>query len=74
MSLPCAHSSGGGTGIGTAVLLANWTCTFQADTRYSTAAAQQLDYLLNVAPRSDTGAISQRVDQVQLWYVKAAKL
>ncbi|EGO27253.1 glycoside hydrolase family 105 protein [Serpula lacrymans var. lacrymans S7.9] len=31
------------------------------------ATNQQLDYLLNHAPRSPSGAISQRTDEVQLW-------
>ncbi|KAJ3743376.1 Six-hairpin glycosidase [Lentinula detonsa] len=51
--------------IGVAVLLANWTDS--SDTSYASAASEQLDYLLNVAPRTDSGAISQRSDQVQLW-------
>ncbi|KIM83914.1 hypothetical protein PILCRDRAFT_68878 [Piloderma croceum F 1598] len=53
--------------IGNAVLLANWTRTDLSDTSFSFAAGQQLDYLLNYAPRSAEGAISQRWDQVQLW-------
>ncbi|KAJ3998634.1 Six-hairpin glycosidase [Lentinula boryana] len=51
--------------IGVAVLLANWTDS--SDISYASAASEQLDYLLNVAPRTDSGAISQRSDQVQLW-------
>ncbi|KAJ3829051.1 Six-hairpin glycosidase [Lentinula raphanica] len=51
--------------IGVAVLLANWTDS--SDTSYGTAASGQLDFLLNVAPRTDSGAISQRSDQAQLW-------
>ncbi|KAH9943362.1 Six-hairpin glycosidase [Epithele typhae] len=31
------------------------------------AAANQLNYLLNVAPHTDDGAISHRAEQVQLW-------
>ncbi|KAF9076520.1 Six-hairpin glycosidase-like protein [Rhodocollybia butyracea] len=50
--------------IGVAVLLANWT---SSNVSFATAASDQLDYLLNVAPRADSGAISQRTDQVQLW-------
>ncbi|KAI9449496.1 Six-hairpin glycosidase [Lactarius psammicola] len=37
------------------------------DTRFSTAAGEQLGYLLGFAPRADSGAISHRDDQVQLW-------
>ncbi|KAJ3867658.1 Six-hairpin glycosidase [Lentinula novae-zelandiae] len=51
--------------IGVAVLLANWTDS--SNTSYAIAAGEQLDYLLNVAPRTDSGAISQRNDEVQLW-------
>ncbi|KAK0242478.1 glycoside hydrolase family 105 protein [Armillaria nabsnona] len=53
--------------LGVSVLLANWTRTNQSDTSFSTAAGEELDYLLNYAPRSDSGAISHRSDQVQLW-------
>ena len=55
------------TGIGNAVLLANWTRTNLSDTRFADAAKDQLDFLLNVAPRSAAGAISQRESEVQLW-------
>ncbi|KAG7448944.1 Six-hairpin glycosidase [Guyanagaster necrorhizus] len=53
--------------LGVSVLLANWTRTNESDTSFSTAASEELDYLLNYAPRSDSGAISHRSDQVQLW-------
>lgn len=53
--------------IGNAVLLANWTRTNASDTRFADAAKDQLDFLLNVAPRSAAGAISQRESEVQLW-------
>jgi hypothetical protein len=53
--------------IGNSVLLANWTRTNLSDDSYSYAAGQQLSYLLNFAPRTQEGAISQRTDQVQLW-------
>lgn len=55
--------------IGVAVLLANWTTSNSSNIAYATAAGEQLVYLLYDAPRSDSGAISQRADQVQLWYV-----
>lgn len=54
-------------GLGVAVLMANWTRTNLTDMSLSTAASQQLDYLLNQAPRNTDGAISHRTDQVQLW-------
>jgi hypothetical protein len=47
------------------VLIANWTG--QRDQDYAMAAEQQLDYLLNHAPRSENGAISHRNDNIQLW-------
>ncbi|KIJ70445.1 hypothetical protein HYDPIDRAFT_122268 [Hydnomerulius pinastri MD-312] len=53
--------------IGVAVLLANWTRNDTSDWSYGTAAYQELQYLLDYAPRTDTGAISHRTDQVQLW-------
>ncbi|OBZ76113.1 Unsaturated rhamnogalacturonyl hydrolase YesR [Grifola frondosa] len=53
--------------VGVAVLLANWTRPDLLDTSISQAAAGQLQYLLQDAPRTPDGAISQRVDQVQLW-------
>ncbi|KAH9828825.1 Six-hairpin glycosidase-like protein [Rhodofomes roseus] len=34
---------------------------------YARAAAEQLEYLLTVVPRTDDGAISHRIEQVQLW-------
>jgi rhamnogalacturonyl hydrolase YesR len=48
-------------------LLRNWTLPDSENTTFATAASEQLDYLLNVAPRAPNGAISQRENQVQLW-------
>ncbi|KAF5393863.1 hypothetical protein D9757_000293 [Collybiopsis confluens] len=73
--------------LGVAVLLANWTQSDGSNWTYATAASEQLDYLLNYAPRTgcfsvsiifqifslpastftDTGAISHRADEIQLW-------
>nr|VWP00542.1 Avirulence protein A [Ganoderma boninense] len=53
--------------LGVAVLLANWTRTDLNDTKLADAARDQLDYLLNVAPRTPDGAISHRTSEVQLW-------
>ena len=54
--------------IGVAVLLANWTGQGPSDgLDYAGAAQAQLDYLLEKVPRSSTGAISHRVENVQLW-------
>lgn len=61
------ESAGDPASMGCAVLLANWTRGDKSDTSYSTAASDQLSYLLNDAPRTDEGAISHRADQVQLW-------
>ena len=55
-------------GIGVAVLLANWTGQGSSDgLDYAGAAQAQLDYLLEKVPRSSDGAISHRVENVQLW-------
>jgi rhamnogalacturonyl hydrolase YesR len=48
-------------------LLRNWTLHDDQGASFSTAAEQQLDFLLHVAPRAPNGAISHREDQVQLW-------
>ena len=53
-------------GLGLAVLLRNWTRVDITDMRFSTAAGEQLGYLLNCAPRSDSGAISHRESEVRL--------
>ncbi|KAJ7577833.1 glycoside hydrolase family 105 protein [Mycena floridula] len=63
--VPSDGSSGDPASIGIAVLLANWTG--QTDENYSNAAQAQLDYLLNVVPRTSDGAISHRAEEVQLW-------
>ena len=55
------------TGLGVCVLLRNWTLPQNENAPYATAASEQLDYLLNVAPRAPNGAISHRESQVQLW-------
>ncbi|KAI3614913.1 glycoside hydrolase family 105 protein [Moniliophthora roreri] len=51
--------------IGVAVLLANWTR--QGGNDYAGAAKDQLDFLYQRVPRSSEGALSHRVDSVQLW-------
>ncbi|KAI9511275.1 Six-hairpin glycosidase [Russula earlei] len=53
--------------LGQAVLLRNWTRVDLTDTRFSTAAGEQLGYLLSQAPRAASGAISHRESEVQLW-------
>ena len=59
--------------IGVAVLLANWTGRSAVDgLDYAGAARDQLNFLWssNVSKTSD-GALSHRVDQLQLWWVVA---
>ncbi|KAG8710389.1 hypothetical protein FRC08_017233 [Ceratobasidium sp. 394] len=50
---------------GVAVLVANWTGAQGPD--FSSAASDQLTWLLNHVPRSNKGAISHRNNAVQLW-------
>jgi rhamnogalacturonyl hydrolase YesR len=69
-TLPLANgegSVGDPASLGQAVLLYNWTRADLNDTRFSTAAGDQLGYLLNNAPRAPSGAISHRVSDVELW-------
>ena len=71
---PLMDASGGAAGdppsIGVAVLLANWTGAGAQDRHnYAGAAADQLEYLLEKVPKTSDGAISHRIEQVQLWYV-----
>ncbi|KAI0660119.1 Six-hairpin glycosidase-like protein [Cubamyces menziesii] len=69
---PLMDASGGAAGdppsIGVAVLLANWTGAGAQDGHnYAGAAADQLEYLLEKVPKTNDGAISHRIEQVQLW-------
>lgn len=60
---------------GVAVLLANWTefagsltdSGGGGDVDYEGAAKDQLDFLFDKVPKTDDGAISHRVSEVQLW-------
>lgn len=67
MKRATVHTHTRTSGIGVAVLLRNWTLPYYGTSPYATAASEQLDYLLNVAPRAPNGAISHRASQVQLW-------
>ncbi|QRV76438.1 glycoside hydrolase family 88 protein [Ceratobasidium sp. AG-Ba] len=58
-------SVGDPASLGVAMLVANFTGATGGD--YNTAIEQQLDYLLNKAPRNTNGAISHRSEQIQLW-------
>jgi hypothetical protein len=57
-------------GLGVSMLFANWTVRSPASTgssSYAAAIIDQLNYSLTRAPRAPNGAISHRVDQIQLW-------
>ncbi|KAL6301871.1 hypothetical protein BKA93DRAFT_737895, partial [Sparassis latifolia] len=69
---PLVYVQGGAAGdpasLGVAVLLANLTGRGALDgLDYAGAALDQLAYLLGSVPRTPDGAISHRVEQVQLW-------
>lgn len=53
--------------MGVAVVLANWTSEGGTKTAYEKAAGEQLQALLADTPRTDSGAISHRVEQLALW-------
>lgn len=50
---------------GVGVLIANWTGASGGN--YAQAATDQLTFLLSVAPKTSSGAISHRADETQLW-------
>ncbi|ETW79560.1 glycosyl hydrolase, family 88 [Heterobasidion irregulare TC 32-1] len=52
--------------LGVGVLLANWTRPNSSDISFAQAAADQLEFLLNVAPRGAHGVISSIDSEVQL--------
>ncbi|KAG2043990.1 Six-hairpin glycosidase-like protein [Suillus americanus] len=61
-------SAGDPASIGVAVLLANWTGQGAVDgLDYAGAARDQFDYLFQNVSKTSDGAISHRVDQLQLW-------
>ncbi|KAG9312708.1 Six-hairpin glycosidase [Chiua virens] len=61
-------SAGDPASIGVATLLANWTGQDALDgLDYAGAARDQLAFLFQKAPKTSDGAISHRLDQVQLW-------
>lgn len=63
-------SAGDPASIGMSILLANWTGVDRGSgLDYAGAANDELDWILNVVPRTDDGAISHRVLEVQLWCV-----
>ncbi|KAI0919982.1 hypothetical protein AcV5_001913 [Taiwanofungus camphoratus] len=69
---PLVYTPDGAAGdpasLGVAVLLANWTGAGAQDgLDYARAAQGQLAYTLDVVPRTNDGAISHRIEQVELW-------
>ena len=54
---------------GVAALIANWTGSGNSSLDFGGAAEQQMAFLWSKVPRTDDGALSHRVSQVQLWYV-----
>lgn len=62
------NATGDPASIGVAVLLANWTNQSTVNgLDYAGAARDQLEFLLSNVSQTNDGAISQRIDQVQLW-------
>lgn len=53
--------------MGVAVILANWTSSGETKAMYESAAEEQLQALLVDTPKTDSGAISHRVEQLALW-------
>ncbi|TFK24454.1 Six-hairpin glycosidase [Coprinopsis marcescibilis] len=61
-------SSADPASLGIAVVLANWTNLDNNADRYASAATSQAEYLFSTqVPKSDTGAISHRGAEVQIW-------
>ncbi|CCO29705.1 hypothetical protein BN14_03723 [Rhizoctonia solani AG-1 IB] len=64
------QAAGDPPSLGVSMLFANWTVRSPASTgssSYAAAIIDQLNYSLTRAPRAPNGAISHRVDQIQLW-------
>jgi hypothetical protein len=54
--------------LGVSVLIANWTGRGKQDNLdYAGAARDQLDFLFTSVPHTDDGAISHRIEKLQLW-------
>jgi hypothetical protein len=63
-------SAGDPASLGVAVLLSNWTGRSAVDgLNYSGAATDQLKFLYQNVPKTPDGAISHRIDEVELWQV-----
>ncbi|QRV81016.1 cell wall glycoside hydrolase YteR [Ceratobasidium sp. AG-Ba] len=64
------NAAGDPPSLGVSMLLANFTVRSPSATNsnaYDAAIIDQLNYILTRAPRAPNGAISHRVDQVQVW-------
>jgi len=57
-------SAGDPASFGVADLIANWTTS---NNEYATAAENELNFLLHVAPKSSSGIISHREEYIQFW-------
>ena len=55
--------------IGVSVLIANWTGQDKGQVDYDAAARSQVEYLFTAVTKTSDGALSHRVDQLELWYV-----
>jgi hypothetical protein len=68
-------AAGDPASIGMVVLLANWTGQQRTDgLDYAGASQDQLDFLFQDVPRTSDGAISHRIEQLQLWSVFQKKI
>ncbi|EMD35968.1 hypothetical protein CERSUDRAFT_115919 [Gelatoporia subvermispora B] len=68
LDLPSGGAAGDSASLGFAVLLANWTGQGASDNLdYAAAATAQLNWTLTAVPRTSDGAISHRIEQVELW-------
>ncbi|EMD37305.1 glycoside hydrolase family 105 protein [Gelatoporia subvermispora B] len=68
LDLPPGMAAGDSASLGFAVLLADWTGRGKVDgLDYGAAATAQVDWTLTDVPRTPDGAISHRIEQVQLW-------
>lgn len=64
---PNNGAAGDPVSVGVTAIIANWTGQSNDTVDYDAAIEAQMEYLWNNVPRTDDGAISHRVSQVQLW-------
>ena len=60
-------SSADPVSVGVAAIIANWTGQSNETVDYDAAIEAQMEFLWTNVPRTDDGALSHRVSQVQLW-------